>query len=56
VQGSLEIGPASRALDGHPADVRAAAACSVREALSAYVKGDSVLLPAAIWIVTAQVS
>jgi SAM-dependent methyltransferase len=54
VQGTLEIGPASRALDGHPADVRAAAINSMRETLAQYAKGDSVLLPAAIWIVTAQ--
>jgi SAM-dependent methyltransferase len=54
VQGTLEIGPASRALDGHPADVRAAAVNSMRETLAQYAKGDSVLLPAAIWIVTAR--
>ncbi|MBR0798281.1 methyltransferase domain-containing protein [Bradyrhizobium jicamae] len=54
IQGALEIGPASRALDGHPEDVRAAAVASMREALSHYAKGDSVSLPAAIWIVTAR--
>jgi SAM-dependent methyltransferase len=56
VQGALEIGPASRALDGQPEDVRTAATNSIREALAAYAKGESVLLPASIWIVTAQVA
>lgn len=54
VQGALEIGPASRALEGQPEDLRQAAVNSIREALSAYVKGDAVLLPASIWIVTAK--
>ncbi|MFB9267865.1 class I SAM-dependent methyltransferase [Bradyrhizobium erythrophlei] len=54
IQAALEIGPASRALEGHPDDVRAAAAISIREALAQFAKGDSVLLPAAIWIVTAR--
>jgi ubiquinone/menaquinone biosynthesis C-methylase UbiE len=54
IQSALEIGPASRALEGHPADVRAAAGNSMREALAPYAKGESVLLPAAIWIVTAR--
>ncbi|WGS17068.1 MULTISPECIES: methyltransferase domain-containing protein [unclassified Bradyrhizobium] len=54
VQAALEIGPASRALEGHPDDVRTAAITSIREALTPFAKGDSVLLPAAIWIVTAR--
>jgi SAM-dependent methyltransferase len=54
IQGALEIGPASRALEGHLADLRAAAVSSMRETLAQYAKGDSVLLPAAIWIVTAR--
>jgi SAM-dependent methyltransferase len=53
VESALEIGPASRALQDHPADVRAAATNSVREALAAYAKGQTVPLPASIWIVTA---
>ncbi len=53
---ALEIGPASRALDGHPADVSAAATNSVREALAAFAKGQTVPLPASIWIVTAASS
>jgi len=54
VQGALEIGPASRALEGHPPDVVAAAIQSIREALTPFVKGQSVLLPGAIWLVTAR--
>src|SRR5689334_14375692 len=54
VQGALEIGPASRALEGQPEELRSAAVNSIREALAAYVKGDAVLLPASIWIVTAK--
>jgi SAM-dependent methyltransferase len=54
VRGAFEIGPASRALEGHPPEVRAAATNSVREALAQFVKGDTVPLPASIWIVTAR--
>ena len=54
VQGSLEIGPVSRALEGQPAEARMAAAQSIRDALKPFVKGDSVLLPASMWIVTAK--
>jgi ubiquinone/menaquinone biosynthesis C-methylase UbiE len=56
VRGALEIGPASRALEDQPADVREAAVQSIREALATYVKGNTVPLPAAIWIVTARAS
>lgn len=55
VQGALEIGPASRALAEHPEDVRAAAKDSIREALRPFARGESVLMPAAIWLVTARV-
>jgi SAM-dependent methyltransferase len=54
VQGALEIGPASRALADHPPDVRAAAANSIREALKPFAVGQTVPLPASIWIVTAS--
>jgi len=54
VQGALEIGPASRALEGYPWDVRAAATNSIREALATFAKGETVPLPASIWIVTAR--
>jgi SAM-dependent methyltransferase len=56
VQGALEIGPASRALQDQPADLRTAATNSIREALMPFAKGQSVLLRASIWIVTAAVS
>ena len=54
VQGALEIGPASRALEGQPAELRAAATNSLREALAPFAKGDTVVLPGSIWIVTAR--
>jgi ubiquinone/menaquinone biosynthesis C-methylase UbiE len=54
VQAALEIGPASRALEGQPPDLRAAATDSIREALAPFVRGPAVLLPASIWIVTAR--
>ena len=56
VQSALEIGPASRALEGHPEEVRAAAIDSIREALTPFARGETVPLPAAIWIVTARAS
>jgi SAM-dependent methyltransferase len=54
VQGALEIGPASRALEGQPPDLRAAAARSIREALAPFARGQAVPLGASIWIVTAS--
>jgi SAM-dependent methyltransferase len=54
VETALEIGPASRALEGQPLDVRAAAAQSIREALAPFVSGQAVPLGASIWIVTAS--
>ena len=56
VQGALEIGPASRALEGHPPEVVASAIQSIRETLAPFASGQSVLLPGAIWIVTARAS
>jgi ubiquinone/menaquinone biosynthesis C-methylase UbiE len=56
VQGALEIGPASRALEGFGPDVRAAAANSVRDVLTPFAKEESVLLPGSIWVVTARAS
>jgi ubiquinone/menaquinone biosynthesis C-methylase UbiE len=56
VETALQIGPASRALDGHPEEVRAAATRSIRETLTPFLRGDSVPLPASIWIVTARPS
>jgi SAM-dependent methyltransferase len=53
VESALEIGPASRALEGQPAELREASKRSIHEALAPFTKGQSVSLPAAIWIVTA---
>jgi SAM-dependent methyltransferase len=53
VKSTLEIGPAARALAEQPPDLRAAAANSIREALTPFVRGGAVPLPASIWIVTA---
>jgi hypothetical protein len=55
VEGALDIGPAARALEGQPPDVRAAAANSIREALAPFAREQAVLLAASIWIVTARV-
>ena len=56
VRGALEIGPVSRALEGQPEELRQAAAASIREALTPFAKGNAVLLPASVWIVTARAS
>ena len=56
VQSALEIGPASRALEGALPEIRAAAANSIRDVLAPLVKGNAVPLPASIWIVTARAS
>ncbi len=53
VDTALGIGPASRALDNQPPELRRAAAESIRAALARHQEGDSVLLAAALWIVTA---
>ncbi|MGH6968971.1 MAG: class I SAM-dependent methyltransferase, partial [Stellaceae bacterium] len=50
----LEIGPTSRAVRGQSAEVRAQVATALRAALAPFVKGQSVLLGAAIWIVSAR--
>jgi hypothetical protein len=51
---AIAFGPASRALDGQPDNVKAAATQSVREELAKYEKDGKVPLPAAIWIVSAK--
>ncbi|HVC30702.1 MAG TPA: class I SAM-dependent methyltransferase [Steroidobacteraceae bacterium] len=53
VETALGIGPASRALEGQPAQLRSAAAASIRAALARYQSGTAVSLPGAIWLVTA---
>jgi ubiquinone/menaquinone biosynthesis C-methylase UbiE len=54
VQSTLQIGPAARALAEQPPAVIAAATNSIREALVPFAKGEGILLPASIWIVTAN--
>jgi len=54
VQSTLEIGPSARALAEQPAAVVAAATQSIREALTPFARGERILLPASVWIVTAQ--
>ena len=53
VAAALTIGPTTRMLDGQSEAVRAAAAADIRKALVAHVRGTSVPLGAAIWLVTA---
>ncbi|MDI1263834.1 MAG: methyltransferase domain-containing protein [bacterium] len=55
VQSALEIGPTHRALEGQPAELRAAAINSLREALAPLARGDTVVLSGSVWIVTAKV-
>jgi SAM-dependent methyltransferase len=50
---ALSVGPASRALAGHPADTVAAAADAIEQRLSQHQRGDTVPLAGAMWIVTA---
>ena len=54
VASALEIGPASRALEGQPDEVRAAAVAEIRAALAPFERGQQVLMGAAIWIVRAR--
>ncbi len=53
VETALHIGPTSRALDGQPPALRAAAAASIRAALARHETRGAVALPGAIWIVSA---
>jgi SAM-dependent methyltransferase len=54
VQSAFEIGPANRALEGHPPELREAARHSVREVLAPFQRGNHVALPGSIWLVTAR--
>ena len=56
VEAVLEIGPANRALEGQPPEVRDAAKNSIRETLAPFVSGQEVRLAGSIWIVTAKAS
>jgi SAM-dependent methyltransferase len=53
VAAALAIGPTSRMLSGQSEAVRAAVASDIRAVLSAHVRGGSVPLGGAIWMVTA---
>ena len=53
VRGALEIGPVSRTLEGQPPEALAKVANAIRIAYGPLVKGESVPLGGAVWIVTA---
>ncbi len=53
VETATGMGPASRALEGQPPQLQAAATSSIRAALTRYQVGDAVMLGGSIWIVTA---
>jgi hypothetical protein len=53
VEAATGMGPASRALQGQPPALRAAAAESIRAALARFQVGTAVAIPGTIWIVTA---
>jgi ubiquinone/menaquinone biosynthesis C-methylase UbiE len=53
VKTAADMGPASRALDGHPPETIAAATASIRAALAPFAQGNTVPLGGSIWIVTA---
>lgn len=53
VEAATGLGPASRALNGQPSEVRAAATESIRSALSRHQLGSAVVLSGSIWIVSA---
>ena len=53
VETAMAVGPTSRALADQPPELKAAAAASIRSALTRYQVGNAVLLPGAIWLVTA---
>ncbi len=50
---AVEIGAASRALRDHP-DAKPAVIATLRERLRPYLRGDSVLLPGAVWLVACE--
>lgn len=53
VETVMGIGPTSRALEGQPPELRAAAAESIRAALGPYQAGGAVTLAGSIWVVSA---
>jgi ubiquinone/menaquinone biosynthesis C-methylase UbiE len=54
IASTLEIGPASRALDNQPEAIREAAIAEIRAALEPLQRGQTVPLGAAIWVVSAR--
>jgi len=56
VETAVDIGPTSRALNGQPPELRAAATESIRIALARHQVGQAVPLQSAIWIVSASTS
>ena len=53
VNTTLNLGPTSRALEGQPPALQAAATEAIRSALARYQVGGEVPLPGAFWIVSA---
>lgn len=53
VRAAMEVGPTSRALEGHPDETKAVVASSIRAALAPLAQGCKVPLGASIWIITA---
>ena len=51
VHQATSFGAARRLLEGQPEAVRAAAAAAIREALAPHLRGGSVVLPGAVWLV-----
>src|SRR5271168_1955649 len=47
---AMSVGPANRALEGHPPEVRAAATNSARDLLAPLVHGQSLSLAGSIWV------
>jgi SAM-dependent methyltransferase len=56
VQSAMELGPTARALDGAGDDLKAVIARALRGFFAPIVKDGAVNLPAAVWIVSAQVA
>jgi SAM-dependent methyltransferase len=54
VRHSLETGPARRALDGQPDEIRSLAMDSIRRALAPFASSQGVKLPCAAWLVAAS--
>jgi len=50
---AIGIGPAARALEGQPVQLKAAATAAIRAALARHLVGEQVLLAGSIWIVSA---